>query len=181
MKKLYNKIYGAVKYVRYRLAEERRIKYRIVELNLKKQEVVLNVKRRSLILRYNYAEVIKEIWLIEALSIEDAALLGYFYGRCYRISQADKKQTKKISPSPLLLKNNSGRYKILYHYRDGNIAYTDSRNQQQFLENPQAIMRNSHVINHFDSTQACYIGMLAGLSYEKMQTKNVRPSLKIVS
>jgi hypothetical protein len=96
-------------------------------------------------------------------------LLGYFYGRCYRFSQANTSNTKRLSPSPLLLKKNSGRYKILYHHRDGSISYTDCRDQREFTEYPQSILNNSHIINNFDSTQACYIGMLAGLSYEKMQ------------
>ncbi len=181
MKNLFKKIHTLLNYIINRVTDEWRVKYRIVELNLKKQEVTLNVKRRSLILKYDLAELIKEIWLIEALSTEDAALLGYFYGRCYRLSQANSNSSKSIGPSPLLLKKNSGRYKILYHYRNGNIAYIDCTNHQEFLEHPLDIMHNSYVINNFDPTQTCYIGMLAGLSYEKMQMKKINPTLRIVS
>jgi hypothetical protein len=60
------------------------------------------------------------------------------------------------------------------------ISYTDCINRNEFIEYPQSILNNPHIINYFDSTQACYIGILAGLSYEKMKTKRVRPSLRII-
>ncbi len=162
------------------LSTELRIKYRVIEFNLKTQEVVLNVKRRSIILKFDFAEAIKEISIIDALSAVDAALLGYFYGRCYRLSQASNEVNKKIKPSPLLLKKERGCFKIVSHNRDGNIGYVDSRTRQVSLENPVAIMRNFHVITNFDPTQACYIGILAGLSFEKVQAIKLKPSLRII-
>lgn len=181
MKSWLSKIRSIIKFICYQIATEWRIKYRIVELDIKKQRVIFNVKRRSLILKYNFSEVINEMWIIEALAIEEAALLGYFYGRCYRLSQANKQSISKPNTSSLLLKNNTGIYKILYHQRDGNIAYTDCHTQESFLANPYSIIRNPHVLNKFDPTQAFYIGILAGFNLERTKMHNIKPCLKIVS
>ncbi|MEO8400326.1 MAG: hypothetical protein ABI597_00845 [Gammaproteobacteria bacterium] len=148
-------------------------------MDLKKQEVTLNIKRRSLILKYHFSEVIKEIWLIESLSIKDAALLGYFYGRCYRILQ--KNNAKNLNSSPFLFKKNKGVYKVLCQQRDGNIVFTDRRSQETFVEHPDSILRNSHVLNNFDALQAFYIGMLVGLAFKKENTENFKPCLKVVN
>ena len=180
MKKHLKAIFTACQNIYIQLMDEWRIKYRIIEYNLKTQEILLSARRHSLVLKYNLSTVIKEIWIISALSVIDAALLGYFYGRCYRISQAENKTKKRLKPSPLLLKTEKGRYKILSQNRDGNISYLDSHTRKIYVENPVSIINNYHAIRHFDPTHACYIGILAGLSFEKVQTKKLRPLLRIV-
>ena len=43
---------------------------------------------------------------------------------------------------------------------------------------------NPHIINHFDASQACYIGLLAGIFFEKSLNSNneqVKHDLETVS
>ena len=73
-----------------------------------------------------------------------------------------------------LLTNTRGRYTISSEKRTGEIKYYDKKYKREYLEHPITIASNDYIISEFDSTQACYIGILAGICMENTKVRDER-------
>ncbi|PIQ42386.1 MAG: hypothetical protein COV52_05175 [Gammaproteobacteria bacterium CG11_big_fil_rev_8_21_14_0_20_46_22] len=82
------------------------------------------------------------------------------------------KRAKKMN---FLLSDKSGRYKIVFQNRNGEIGYFDQKSRQEFVEHPLTLVKNDYIISEFDSSQACFIGILAGVSIEKAISSGQSP------
>jgi hypothetical protein len=140
---------------------------RIVEINTSSQEVVFHFKYKAVFLRCKLTEAIADLSVIDNLIPWEACWLGGYYGRALRASIEGREALKKAKRMSFLLKNNRGRYRIVFQNRTGEIGYFDQKTKQEFIEHPLTVANNEHIISEFDPSQACYIGILAGISMEK--------------
>lgn len=114
-------------------------------------------------------DVIYEHHIISGLSSRDACTLGVYYG--YNMKKMGSEH-RSIN-YPLLCINNEGRYRLTHEDRDGNIGYIDTKTNENFLNSSIYLANNANIIDQFDPTQACYIGILAGYrSYRLEETSN---------
>lgn len=165
---------------------------RLLEIDLSKQEVKFQVKMKLPVLKCSIGEAINELNLVTHISAIEACYLGGHYGRMISARWVDssisRKENKKIT---LLMTNNEGRYQILYKDRSGNIGYYDKKLQKEFIESPLMIVNNEKLVSSFNSSQACFIGISAGLLLGKKTLKSnttdepnclvkKRPHLKLV-
>ncbi len=141
--------------------------YRIAEINTQTQEVVFHIRNKGVFLRCSLSEAIAINTIINDLTPWDACLLGGYFGRVLRTSVKKGIALKKAKSMSFLLKDNGSQYKIVFQNRDGKIGYIDRKQKREFLEHPVTIANAQHVISKFDPSQACYIGILAGISIEK--------------
>jgi len=93
-----------------------------------------------------------------------------------------------------LLSNKTGQYCIAFQDRSGEVGYFDQKTRKEFLQQPLEMVKNTYLISQFDPSQACYIGLLAGISMEKKikleakgesvkttkRVSSVRPHLRVV-
>ena len=86
------------------------------------------------------------------------------------ISNDDYAFLVKAKNMSFLLKNTRGRYKIVFQNRNGDIGYFDQKTKKEFVEHPLTVAQSELLISRFDPSQACYIGLLAGISLEKALT-----------
>lgn len=141
--------------------------YRIVEVNQTTQQIAFQLKGKAIIVRCTFAEAIANHAVINGLLPTDACWIGGYYGRAMRASMEGRQALRTAKNMTFLLKNNFGRYKIIFQNRDGEIGYIDNKTKQEFIEHPLTLVTNEYIVNHFDPSQACYLGILAGISMEK--------------
>ena len=140
--------------------------YRLLEIDAHQHVASFHLKNKSMVFKCSLEEAIVDKTLIKGLSPQEACWLGGYYGRALRHNSgrtAIINTTKHIS---FKLRDIGGRYKMVFQDRDGTIGYLDKKTRKEFKEHPLATA-NSQVISEFDATQACYIGILAGISFEK--------------
>ena len=69
-------------------------------------------------------------------------------------------------------------------HRDGKITCLHTKTKATVCVDPLSIAKDSIFIRQFDATQACHIGMLAGIKLDKSKNKEVSlysaPFLRVV-
>lgn len=141
--------------------------YRIIEIDTSAQEVTFHIKNKAASLKCKFSEAINEAEIIQGLDSLDACWLGGYFGRALRASLEGRELLKRAKRMSFLLVHKKGRYKIIYQNRSGEIGYIDQNTRKEFVEYPLTVANNDYIISAFDSNQACYIGILAGISMEK--------------
>jgi hypothetical protein len=141
---------------------------RIAEINVAAQQVTFHVKKKSLFLKYTFSEAVCDMGIIQSLSPVEACWLGGYFGRAFRACEAGRPILKRVKNGSFLLSSKRGRYKVVFENRTGEVGYFDKKSKKEFVEHPLTIANNPYLIAEFDSSQACYIGILAGASMEKM-------------
>jgi len=79
------------------------------------------------------------------------------------------KQAESLS---YLLESKTGEYQISFQDRQSNIGYFNKLTNKQFISDPISLANNKSIISKFDSCQACYIGILAGIFMERTKILN---------
>jgi len=151
--------------------------YHLAEVNLATQEVVFRVKNRAIYVRCSFFEAVSNLSIIENLPPVEASWLGGYVGRALRTSEKKNKALKKMS---FLLKNEQGQYRIVFQNRAGEVGYYDKKTKKEFIEDPMSIVNNKYVISRFDPSQACYIGILAGLKMGKILSSGKEGELELL-
>ncbi len=160
------------------IMDEKKVTYSVEEINTATHKVTIRCRGTRAIIITTFAEVISDHKLIAGLSPEQSCLIGGYYGRMIRNSCKKTDSLNKVKKMSFLLKNGVGKYSIIFQNRDGSLGYIDNKTQKDFLEYPLTIVDNKHIINNFDPSQACYIGLLAGISIEKSNENQLANILK---
>lgn len=155
--------------------------YRIVDLKAEKLEVVIKCLKTTALIDDKIPNIIKDEEILAGLEPIDACWLGVYYGRALN-KEPNKKIQKLTQDVNFLLKNKRGRYRIHSLNRGGRVSYLDTETNVSHEEWPVEIAKNETLINQFDPSQACYIGILAGLQGGKSTSKKNggKPSLMLV-
>lgn len=151
--------------LKYALKHNYQIKYCIEEIDTNTQEILLRCRGTDTIIKLTYEAAISDAMILEGLSAEQACLLGGYYGRVMRAESGNHKH--RAMKMKFLLHKHSGYYRIISQDRTGKIAYVDTSDNKEYVEYPLTIVSSRHIISKFDPSQACYLGMLAGVSIEK--------------
>lgn len=161
--KLWTDFYKKIKL----LLLDRQPRYKIAEINIESAQVVFRVKNKNVFFQCELSNAIINKDIIEGLSASEASWLGGYFGRCLRLKLEKSAAFRKIQTIPFLLTENNGQYQITFLNRDGQVGYLDRKIKKEFLEHPLTLVNNRHIISRFSNNQACYIGILAGISMEK--------------
>ena len=145
----------------------RPIYYRLSSVDVKQQTAILHVINKSIFIKLTFSDIIFNKDIIEGLSCEHASWIGIYYGKMLRSSADEKTNVKSIKKPSYFLNHHDGRYKIISEKRDGTIECLHIKTKNIVSAHPLSIVEDSVFINYFDANQACYIGMLAGISIEK--------------
>lgn len=141
--------------------------YLIEEIDMTLRLVFLRCVGSRMVVKFKIEEFVSDVSLVDKLPAKQACVLGGCYGRILRAAMEGREALNKVKKMNFLLSNKSGRYKIIFQNRNGDIGYLDQKTRQEFIEPPLTLVNNDYVISEFDPTQACYIGILAGISLEK--------------
>lgn len=172
----------------YWFPQEKTAYFRIVNINLVKQEVVFQVVNKPLTITSTFVEAVGDAGVINNLSSNEACYLGGYYGRALRNSHNRSGALKQAKSQSFLLEGQGGKYQISFQNRAGEVGYFDKKTKEAFIDSPVALANNAYIISQFNACQACYVGILAGIFMEKSIELNnkvgksmaSRPALRIV-
>jgi hypothetical protein len=110
-------------------------------------------------------------------------MLGLNYG--ILSSKLSRNPRNKENQIDFFIVHNKSRYCVDQITRNGKIGYLDTKTGSSYIESPATITDNRHIIDRFDSSQACYIGILAGARIKEEiangKIKAEKPILRLVS
>lgn len=142
--------------------------YRIAEIDSFSQQVVIHIKSKNIFIRYSFSEAITHMNIIDEISPLEACWIGGYYGKSLRASFGKGQQAlKKAEDMSFLLRKKRGLYKIMFQNRSGEIGYCNQNTGQEFVEHALTVANNLCLISNFDPSQACYIGILAGINMKR--------------
>jgi hypothetical protein len=161
---------------------QKNIIYRIVEIDAQHNIFSLQIKGRNLLIKKDFFDTISTENLVQNMSALDASSVGFYCGRLFYASKSSSENPEKNSFNfPFALTHQHGRYELIgQDLRTQEITYIDKVNSVQFKELPTAVIQSDYIINKFDPTQACYIGVLAGRLIEKTIARDKTPSSKTI-
>lgn len=143
--------------------------YKVEEIDLVSDKIIIRCAYSHAIIKTTVVDVVSDIKIISGLSSFDACSIGGYFGRLVRINPGllDKQEVfQKISFS--LEKGGKSNYNLVFEDFSGKIGYIDAFTKQEFLEYPEAIVNSEYIVSKFPPSQACYIGILAGIRIEKI-------------
>ena len=161
---------------------------RLLEINQEKQEVKFQIKMKMPTLKCTIEEAVNNLNLINHISAIEACYLGGHYAETQNSAKSNNSK-RRTTPVSFSIKKGTERCRILYENRDGFVGYYDKKLNEEFTEHPINIVKNENLIAHFNSSQAFYIGFLAGLKYQKEKNRpdkkekritNKKPYLRLV-
>lgn len=154
--------------------------YRLTDINPDTLIVVLKCLNSSALLKDKLPKIINDKDILSGLEPIEACWLGYYYGKAIQKKSGQEKKKLESNVS-LLMQNKRGKLLIYSFNRGGTISYLDTETKLTITEDPLLIAKNPDLINQFDPTQACYIGILSGLQIQKDVSKElVKPVLWLV-
>lgn len=138
---------------------------RILDVDLEKKEVIIQLKMKSSVFRLSFAEAIYGSKLVATLTPKEACWLGGHYGRYLRATQGTG-DFGRIKPVGVSLGSSRGQYRVMFLGRKREICYLDEPTKKMYTDDALAIVNNEYIISKFDPNHACYIGILAGICLE---------------
>ncbi|MFJ1268643.1 phosphoheptose isomerase [Legionella lytica] len=156
---------------------EKNYLYKIEEINECLNRVVISCRGKGATLVSTIEDIGYDQYIITSLPPHQACWIGYYFGKSWGIKKSQKK-TNLSSPHQTSQKSN---YRIICQDRMGNIIYQSTQNRAMYKMDPIELAKSKTIIL-FNSSQAFYIGFLAGLKNTKDIKKiNVnKPILKLV-
>jgi len=140
--------------------------YTIEKIDTVAQSVIIRLCGTDTIIKLNYHNLISDESILSGLTPEQTCMIGGYFGRHF-IAHKENQTHSTLRNFSFLLQKNQGSYYITHLNRDGKIGYINKYTRKEFVEEPITIVNHRHIVSNFDPTQACYIGILAGMNIEK--------------
>jgi len=131
---------------------------KIEEIDVDKNIVVIHCYGLSAIIKTSITKVIYDSAVISNLPPYQAALLGYYYGVGHRDHSLEFNNILEFSTG-----DTDFECKIDMLNRKGRLVYTDNKLNNSFISSPRKIFSCRNTLNKFSPSEACYVGILAGL------------------
>lgn len=154
--------------------------YHLESINLEKKKVSMSYRGTRSQVVMDLSDVVLNANIISNLSSSDAIEIGFYCGSlgCAfggGLNTLRKNVTKKIKfGREVYLKR--GNFNIDSIMRDGKLNMTNLTNEINISKYPIDVYRNQALIDKLDSTQAAYIGCLAGI--DSIKKKEKLPSVR---
>lgn len=137
------------------------------EIDIVKKIILIHCRGVTLPIKFTFDEIIRDVVMISNLLSQHTSLVGYYYGRDYYNSMNDKNNHNETVNFEFSFRDSEKRYKILFQGRHGKISYLDKVTQTTHAKLAINILATLSLISEFDSIEACYIGILAGIFVSK--------------
>lgn len=138
--------------------------YKIIDFKDKGQ-LTIRCKTSHSCFHIMLADIAFDLKILWGLHPVQACRLGVKYATQPYISTIINQQLTKTEPQSL------GRFHLLYQERHGKIRYIDRKTNQTFIMAPEDIIDSNKIIKQFNSEQAFFIGLQAGLRQHRSKLK----------
>ena len=168
----FTNLFSLARDIFYQVKNFKRTLFRIDEIDTNSKTVIICSYGAHTIVKLKLDDVVHDDTIISNLPSIQASWIGYYYGKLFLSGSSQKKYNKEPSFSLHSKQNN---YKIVSLDRKGSITYIDIKTRNIFTESPFTICKQESVISKFDSTKACYLGILAGIDAAKNKANFLNP------
>jgi hypothetical protein len=146
------------------------IRYKVVAIDMELRKVSFRPKKKAAVITYSFSEAVADLDLIGGLTPEEASWIGGYFAKSLR-GMSGKARSKCSRKSMDDLMSGAGsRYQIITRHRDGRVSYIDKLSKEKYQEHPVTIVTTKSILRDFSPSQACYIGILAGLGLDKLDS-----------
>lgn len=150
----------------------RRYACEIKKFDLQRKEVIIYCYGvRIIIIKSSIADIVNDPNIVVNLPSYQSCLLGYYYGKLCAKSNDGASFLRRGS---FLLRFTHGRFKIFSFDREKVVTYIDVQSNKTYRRSPLLMVQDQSIIYQLDSSQACYIGILAGLMVEKQGAQIIK-------
>lgn len=155
--------------------------FRLDRINSEKGIASIYCRGARVVINQKIHEVICNPSIIHNMDSIQSGCLGYHYGLLVENERNDmgfllnKKKKSKFS-----LRFSKGENTVLSITRDGRVNYKNNNSNEVYTESPLDLYKDESILINFEPSQACYIGILAGLSQKKLRHNNA-PKLRLLS
>jgi uncharacterized integral membrane protein (TIGR00697 family) len=153
--------------------------FRLDKINSETNTASIYCRGARVVINQKIQEIICNADIIHNMRSIQSSYLGYYYGLLMKAEKSDINfLLNKKRKSKFFLRSAEGKNTILSITRDGFINYKSKNSDKIHTKSPLDIYRNESSLIYFEPSQACYIGILAGLSQKKSSSSCV--SLKLI-
>lgn len=142
--------------------------FRVDKFDHENNMVSLYCRGARVVIKKRIHEVICNANLIHNMNPKQSSFLGYHYGLLIEnVKNEVSYMLDKKNKTTFFLGLKKGSNKIISITRDGRINYKSKHSDEICTKHPLDLYRDDSTISYFEPSQACYIGILAGLSQKK--------------
>lgn len=141
---------------------------RIEKIDLNKNLVIVYCKGVRALIKLTLKDLIQDTILLSSFPPKHAAWIGFYYGKYY--NKLLKQEEKQSISFDFLEVKGWGKFKIVMITRAGDITYLDETTNIFNTLHPSRIIAEKKLIEKFEPIQACYIGILSGISEAKISS-----------
>ncbi len=177
-------LYKRIRYYILSMLKRKKYACEIKSFNLDNRNVSIACYGiRIITIRSSISEIITDPNIIANLPSYQASLLGYYYGKLYSPTSIST-NPNKYKKAGFILRPGLKQNRIISINNKYVLIYSDDKGGT-FKTHPMRIIQSKNIINQFEPSQACYIGILAGLQINSqgeanIQSLNSKPTLAIV-
>lgn len=157
--------------------------YKIVD-SVENEEYTLQCINTNAIFHANIYDMVFDLDILHGLHPIQACYIGIEYAK-YIKRFVPPLEIKKIHNNNITKYSVSryGCYHLCYQNRNGDLAFTNIMTDEEFIMDSRDIALSEELIGEFDSAQAFYIGLTAGIKINNPVKKldMPRPHLRIVT
>src|SRR3990167_8788576 len=162
MRNVINNIKRAIK----QLNESNKTPCRIDEIDVTENRVIIYCHGSRNIIKTTIAEAMSDPLLLNQIPPLQAYCLGYYYGKISTEMRLLKSNlSKEFEPREwnFSLFSDNGKYRVFSYDRLHDLTYENITTSEKHKANIIRVAQNEALLSEFDPSQACYIGLLAGI------------------
>lgn len=160
------KILNFLKSIFYRAFKSNSSLCHIEEIDLVRNVIVIHCRGVDAPIKLSFDEIINDSVMLSNFSSKHASWIGYYYGKYYK-GLVNQKRHCNI-PFSFSQTTPHEKCSVTMVTRHGNLVYVNHATNTTHTMHPIRIMANKDLIMRFEPMQACYIGILSGISEEKI-------------
>lgn len=158
--------------------------FRLDKIDTERKNVSIYCRGARIVINKKFSEAILNAEMIHNMNPIHSAYIGYYFGLfTEEHNSCINFLLNKNNKPKFYLRFSKNKYTISSITRDGKINYYKNECTNEFwTQKPIEIYRNEAILEKFDASHACYIGILVGLEQKRSQHKDFNAfKLKLVS
>lgn len=149
---------------------------RIEEIDVANNRIIIHCQGARSLIKTTIEEAILESAIIDNLSARQACWLGYYHGKALREGKLKQNPTK----TGFLLRYSQKRYNVVaLEHQSLKIIYIDTKTRAEHSQHVISLARDKEFLKNISSSQACYIGIWAGIAVAKHGPGILNKELKL--
>lgn len=160
-------------------------KFRLDKIVTETKKANIYCRGSRVTIEQDIAEIVLNPKIIQNMEPIHSSYIGYYYGLLYDVTNKEISFTQNTKKEKQFYLNYlHDKYVLLSIHRDGKVSYSKNESiaDDTLIKKPIEIYRNHLLLSQFESSHACYIGLLVGMDQRKSgKAKATHSPLKLIT